>query len=176
MVGDTVGEAEAVGVAVGDPVGSAPPPHACPFNKQPTGEPDPDARNPNDTDPPGAINPFHDRFENVNRCPDDDNNASQYEPTDVPAGRSNTNDHDDTAVDPPFVIVYRPSQPEPQSDTLTNDAVTPAANAGNCPHTTPNAATNPATTATTNDLDRRHTPTPPTNPDIHSHQQDGPNY
>jgi hypothetical protein len=47
----------------------------------------------------------------------------------VPAGRSKTTDHDEIVDVPPFVIVYLPSQPEPQSEVFVKTAVGVAADA-----------------------------------------------
>jgi hypothetical protein len=48
----------------------------------------------------------------------------------VPDGRSNSTRQLEIEAVPAFVIVYLPSQPEPQSEVLVKVAVSPAASAG----------------------------------------------
>ena len=50
-------------------------------------------------------------------------------PTAVPAGRSNRTVHEVMVASPLLVMVKRPSQPEPQSEVLTNTATGVAADA-----------------------------------------------
>ncbi len=79
----------------------------------------------------------------------------------VPAGRSKARLQPLTVVPPPLVIVYFPSQPEPQSDVLTKLALTPAAYAAGASHTAPSAAASAPTTDSTRVLDRFMCPSSP---------------
>lgn len=53
--------------------------------------------------------------------------ASQYEPSAVPEGRSNSTRHDVMAPGPPLATVNLASKPVPQSWVLAKVAVTPGA-------------------------------------------------
>jgi hypothetical protein len=71
----------------------------------------------------------------------------------VPAGRSKTTVHEVIVDVPAFVIVYLPSQPEPQSDVFVNTAVGVAADAAGASQIAAVAARSPAARAETRERD-----------------------
>src|ERR1700754_3651004 len=100
-------------------VGAVEPPHDAPLSVQLAGDPPPAPMSPNAAVAPGASVPFQDLLRNSKRCPLRVRSASQKLLTELPLGRSKATVQPFMVVAPPLVIVYLPSQPEPQSEVLT---------------------------------------------------------
>lgn len=111
--------------------GLVPPPQAAPLSVQLDGVAPPGLPlKPKLAVAPGARVPFQPTLVKVKRCPLRLIDASQKEPMLAPAGRSKATDQPLIVVVPPLVIVYLPSKPAPQSETLVKTAVGDAAWAG----------------------------------------------